>query len=283
MGLFDFFKSKRLSLEWEYRSSNVLWRLLPAPGGLLFGEERDTERKEVSFFCIDVRRGSPLWRGTTFDEKWWIGLEAVHADVVFLHEYTTPDMPEHKKIIAVDAFTGNTRWVNSDLSFAFADGSFVYARKALYDNTSLYELDISDGRIVRQLDQENTPVSRIPQADMNDAIEFPGFTYPDQLSDKIRSILGSSGVNTHVISGIEYLVYGPYTVTTSYENISEASGQFSLRHTLRVFSDVHLRFMDIIAKQASVVVPGTFFRMGERIIYVKEKNSLRSLKFNRQE
>ena len=93
MRLFSTKKKETIAPIWEFTARGIIWRLLLSENGFFVGEERNLESKTVSFFCLDQRSGSPLWNDRTFPEHWWISLEATHKNIVFIHEFVSPDMP----------------------------------------------------------------------------------------------------------------------------------------------------------------------------------------------
>src|SRR5713101_5946050 len=105
-------KTNEIRVAWQYTTGGKLWRLYPSASGRIVVEDRDVERKKVSFTCLDQMTGRVLWTDLQFAEKWWITIDSIYHDVLFLHEYATPDMPEHKKIHAVDVESGRLSWSN---------------------------------------------------------------------------------------------------------------------------------------------------------------------------
>src|SRR5450759_102613 len=112
MNISSLFQKKQLKPAWSYTTEGVLWRLLFSETNFIVGEDRDTEKKEVSFFCLNASNGDVLWKDISFAEPWWIGIEGIVHGKVFLHGFKKPDMPEHGRIIAVDLGTGRELWLS---------------------------------------------------------------------------------------------------------------------------------------------------------------------------
>ena len=72
MNLFSLFASNKLKPHWLYSTDNILWRIMFSHNGIIIGEDRNTETKMVTFFCLDASNGKPLWKNKTFNEQWWI-------------------------------------------------------------------------------------------------------------------------------------------------------------------------------------------------------------------
>jgi hypothetical protein len=284
MGLLSFFRPRSLPIEWEYRANGVIWRLLPSGNGMFIGEDRGLERKEVTFFCLHRETGTPLWKNVTYSEKWWIGLEAVHGETIFLHEYSTPDMPEHKKIIAVDARSGKCRWINEQLTFIAADDRFVYGKKNLFEDDVVCELDVERGNLVREIDRSEIPKLHILTSPTHPQIEFPNRVGSDYaMPDTLKTVFQRLGLNEDNRTGVEYLEVNDVLVVSWYEEMEDDAGDKNLRQLLNVvgWKKSDIRYSDCIAERVSAVIPELFFRMGNRIHYIKEKKLLRSLNLQR--
>src|SRR5436309_6488000 len=171
-----FSRTRRGSIEpvWTFSTNATLWRLLPSRNGYFVGEDRDTSEKKVSFFCLDQQGGRICWSGVRFDEPWWIGLEAIHQGRVFVHEYAAPDMPDHKKIFALDLATGTLLWSTEELKFVAAHEERIYAAREHHEERQFFELDAESGTSLRQIDAGYLNVLResIP-ADEYDFMEYP--------------------------------------------------------------------------------------------------------------
>lgn len=280
MGLLSFLRKRSLPVEWDYQAKGIIWRLLPSENGLFIGEDRSPDRKDVSFFCLQQATGTPLWKDVMLREKWWIGLEAIYGQTVFLHEYTTPDMPEHKKIIAVDLQTGKSRWVNEELTFLFARDRFVYGKKNLFDSDKVYELDIEEGNLMREIDRDMIPGLDKTESQTGPQIEFPRPAGINAVTPEYLKLLFQQlGIRYDDITGIEYLEHNDVVVVGSYELADRQPGETTLRHNLWIAGRERgdIRFSDCLSERAAVAIPELFFRIGDRIHYIKEKRNLRSL------
>src|SRR5258705_3352973 len=145
-------RGKHLAPAWEFHVRGIIWRLLVSGKGQFVGEERNINERSVSFFCIDSESGTPLWRDLRLAEPWWIGIEALHDDLVLLHEFAMPDFPDHKKIHALDLSSGKLLWSNEEVTYLFSHGNAIYAAKDLNDVRTYLELDSMSGKERRELD-----------------------------------------------------------------------------------------------------------------------------------
>jgi hypothetical protein len=278
MGLFSSLRSKQLAPAWTFSTSGVCWRLLPTRNGLIVGEDRNVESKTVSFFCIDRLSGREVWKDLRFATPWWIGLESIQGNVVLLHEYATPDMPDHRKIIAVDLFTGKLLWEDPELKFLFSLDDRLYAAQQALEQPRFFELELESGRRVGEIDPSRLDSLRTSaEADPYDFVAY-------------ASPLGSGGGNlaaferamaqevakAHHAEHAEVLLLGGKLAMGYYDNLSADPGKPSFRQHLSVLSAEGRQplYEDTPTARAAVPVPDTFFGIGDMLYYIREQSAI---------
>jgi len=282
MGWLSGVKSKNIVPAWEFTASGVIWRLIPSSTGVFVGEERNKETKRVSFFCIDQHSGRIVWKDKHFDEQWWIGIETLNDNTLFLHEYATPDMPDHKKIYAVDISTGNVLWVNHELTFLFAARGSVYAARDRFDSRLFYELDSRSGEIRGEVDASSVNVLResVPSSPVSDDVKYP-VVFESSQSDgaDLKSLVEKGIAEARRPQLIEYLdIYGTL-ILSYYDNIGKDSQEQVFRQHI-VIMDQHrqsILYRDIAHAQTVMPVPDTFFGIQNYFYYIKETHTLRAI------
>ncbi len=159
---------------WQFEARDVLWGLLPADGGRIIGEERDLGRKRTAFFCLDQSTGLILWRGRSYGEDWWTGMEAVAGEVLFLHGFATPSLPIHKGLVAVDVASGKQIWKAADFTFVRSSRDSVFVASGDARGATLHRLDARSGRVLEsfQRDQERPELSE-PEATVDAGVSAP--------------------------------------------------------------------------------------------------------------
>jgi len=143
---------------------------------MLAGEERNIETKTASFFCVN--HSGMLWRGKSYGEQWWTGIEAAHRGVLFLHGYATPDLPGRKGITAVDCVTGQVLWKNADVTFLSAAEGNVYASSEALGGPIVLSLEHRAGGDGEEIGRGEEAARRVPSGED----ETPGVTFPRVLS-----------------------------------------------------------------------------------------------------
>jgi hypothetical protein len=264
---------------WKYVSEGIIWRLFPFGTGYIIGEDRDTDRKTVSFFCLDEVTGRPRWNGLRCAEQWWVSMEAIHNDVLILHEYAAPDMPDHKKIHAVDTSSGSVMWVNDDVKFLFCHAHSLYAAKDTYDQRLFFEIDLMTGKLLREVNSQH--INEIRQHD--DLETAGGVVFPAVIRHVTAQypLIGKIPGITDEDAQVETIDSDSHFVTAVCRNVSTQQPQRSYQQELYVYrkADQALSFSDTMNQNLTIPVPDMFFVKGNFIYYIKEKSTLCAFQF----
>ena len=266
MKLFSLLSTSSLSPVWKYSAEHILWRVMFSEYGVIIGEDRNTESKTVSFFCLDSTTGKPLWQQKNFGEPWWIGLDAVKDGRLYLHGYRKPDMPEHKNIIAVDLKTGNVIWKNTDCTFLAIGTPFIYGYKDLFERRVYFRMDENTGIILDEL-------AILPDGvEPNIQYEKTDFLFPHQVTDN-GSIAWHTASETKGMLNAESIEVSNTVILNVYSrNMPPAEG---LKNTLSVIDTTTKKkvYSDVLNESTPYPVPGSFFVEGERVYYIKERKT----------
>jgi hypothetical protein len=204
------FRRRRLEPSWVYKSEGIIWRLHPARGGMLVGEERNIESRTASFFCVDP--SGTLWKGKNFGEKWWTGIETVHRGVLFLYGFATPDLPGRKGTTAVDCATGEVLWNNGDLTFIGAAGDRIYSTQEAPGGPVVAEIDYRTGALVREVGRGRTAMQQVPlDVDGLEEVEYPQVLSEDDVSP-LSAVVRKLSATAVADRPVEYGEHGPYLV-----------------------------------------------------------------------
>jgi hypothetical protein len=223
MPFFHLFRKRSLAVAWRFTTKGVIWRICPASGRMLIGEERDLESKSTSFFCVDSS-GTVRWRERSFTEAWWTGIEAVHEGVLYVHRYATPDLPSHKGITAVDCASGETLWAIPDALFVGARGERVLAWQNSARGACMLEIEHRSGELLsaRAQSESEVPLS-LPEQEGSALLKSPvPLTESDVQHAALRGLLQKSCAAGTVPSGVEYCERGAVVVFTY--TVSAAAG-----------------------------------------------------------
>ncbi len=271
MKFFSLFSSNRMNPLWKFTAENTLWRIMFSDHGVIVGEDRNTENKSVTFFCLAEENGSVLWRNKMFDEPWWIGLSGITKERLYLHGFRKPDMPEQKGITAVDLAEGTIRWKNIDYSFLALKRPFVFGYKDLFERRLYYKLDERTGDLLEEM---NELPEDVPE---NGQYEKTDFTFSRQANPEddvdVWSLLNKEQgfVSADIISNATHHVLNIYQKSVDDER--------NLRNTLYIIDTTTKKkvYSDVLNGSTAYAVPDSFFMNGRRVYYIKERKTFVAL------
>lgn len=137
---------------YKYDRGRQIFRILPTDSNKLILEERDREKKEVYFSCLDIYTGKKIFFDFQFEEKYWIGIEKIFKDIIFFHRYERPDLPNHKGIIAYDIKSQTILWENPNKFLLVADDKVVLSKNE-YGIQKLFTVDYLSGEIENEANE----------------------------------------------------------------------------------------------------------------------------------
>ncbi|MBI1936865.1 MAG: DUF4905 domain-containing protein [Ignavibacteriales bacterium] len=192
-----------------YSVQKQIWRILISDSDKLILETRDTSTREVFFNCFDLQTGKKIFTDLQLEEKSWLGIEAIHRDVIFFHKYFKPDMPGHKEIIAFDIQSQKILWHNTDYTFLFAYNGKVYCYKQGFEERYFAALDYQNGNLIEELGSDYQTINLLKTKADNEVC-WSLYVYPQVLHSadgKILEIIQSKTANLAIAGDIEYNTY----------------------------------------------------------------------------
>lgn len=270
----------RLKPAWSFGSEGTLWRILLGNRGRILAEYRDEENKKAHFVCLDDRTGRVLWRHERPEEPWWIGLEAVQGNRVLLHGFETPDMPEHKRIIALDLETGEEEWHNDEVTFWFAYQSRIYAYRTMFERRAGRILDLETGDVLENLDTINDfiPLRQLARKeDLHESIDFPEDLDTVDAPEAVRTLAAREIGPAQVVGTIEAVLKDPFLVmnyhrpgpgfTPEAPRLENHLAIIDSRRSEKVFSEM-------LQADARLPVPDSFFLKDADVFFIKDRSFL---------
>ncbi len=229
---------------------------------------------------MNAANGDVLWRNISFGEPWWIGIEGIAYDKVFLHGFKKPDMPEHGKIVAVDLGTGRELWKNDDYAFLYATSDRVMAFRDLFERRLYYELNAATGELIQELKE-------LP-ADLEDkkttSRNRDNFTFPESLTDAaaefpiIVPMIDRYCDRSAIRGQVEYLRSNGKLVFNVHviHGHDEAKNLDILQNRLCIIDEASGKqvYADILNSSTPAAVPDSFFVDDATVYYIKDKNTL---------
>lgn len=271
---------KKLEPSWEFETGGVVWKILPAGRSHFVGEDRDVAKKSVEFFCLDRGTGRELWKKNPLGERWWAGIEGSLDDVVFVHEYATPDMPDHKKVLAMHLLSGEILWSNDDVTFGFASADSVYAVSERFERRVWFELDLRTGTSRGEVDPEE--IRRRREAVVSSAAEDPKFPTPvdiEQFDKSLPEYVRRELQRAANPVAAEYIEGAAEFILAYHDKAGIEPGALDIREELIVIAkpDGRVLFRDTLAETAAAALRDTFFVMDRTLYYVRGNKTLVAL------
>ncbi len=265
---------------WIYHIEGVIWRLMPAEPDLFVGDSRKIDKKEAGFFCLDRKDGRVLWEGVVFEEPWWIGIEAIQHDRVYLHGFATPDMPEHQGITALDVFTGRVAWSNQGLRFVRAADDTLFASKDTVEGRLFLELDCRTGEVLRTL-RDDTVITDEAQIRADSTVTllpiFPAQMDSGTFASERSATIEKYVPREHVVGPIENIEIDQFLCLGFHERShSPGQNEASLSNTLKIIdlNNGELMYSETLNANVRGIVADSFFSMGGMLYYMKERSTL---------
>ena len=265
-----------LKKNYTFSSKRNIWRLIPAESDLLVIEERDTTTKEVFFNCLTLSEGKPVFKNLQLGEKYWIGIEAVHKNIIYFHKFNRPDLPGHKGIYAFDVFEKKVLWLNDDLQFLFADEDKVYSFQQTFEGRKFFVMDFLTGSLLSELKGDSSELNKLRanvfQSDFLNSFLFPsihdGILENGEVDKLINQILSEFNVegNFSVIKHLGLILFSFHTKNSdgTYNNYFRVydveKGKYVLKETLNI--------------KSKNLVPDSFFILRNLLFLLIEKNKL---------
>ena len=250
---------------------------------MIAGEERNLETKTASFFCVN--QSGTLWRGKSYGEHWWTGIEAAHRGVLYLHGYATPDLPGRKGITAIDCATGGVLWKNSDVTFLSAVEGNVYASHDVTGRRVLLELDHRTGVEKGVLGRGDDALRQAPAGEEESVdVIFPR-ALPVDRSEPEAAVAARASAGGAEGFPVEYAGDGSYVVVTYFRKESRPpDAQRPYTQELRVVelaggATAHEATIDSAASGPRF---GAFLIMGETLLYVRGQKTLVAVRLHRK-
>jgi hypothetical protein len=283
MKLFSLLKNIQFQPRWSYTTHGVLWRILLSESGFIVGEDRDIDQKSVAFFCIHGNTGKVNWSDLSFGENWWIGIDALVKDRLYLHGFINPSLPDHRKIIAVDLPSGRELWRNEDYALLYARPDQIIAYRDLFEKRIFYELDPRSGNLLGEFaeEPENSPRYRQEQCGSSNLIVGAPFD-PKTTDDPAMHNHYLKFCSDGRLRGlVEFARTGSTTVISFHRMKSPASESAPeiLENHLLIVDDMRssIIYQDILNAETPAAVPGSFFIESSNLFYIKEKNTIVSI------
>lgn len=265
----------RIAPLWEYPAVGKFWRIVPVDGSRMIIEDRDVVEKLTEYAMIDPRNGRESWR-RSFDERWWIGIEAVQGDFVIFHGYSTPELPEHAGITVVELSTGKVVWEVKQIKYLFHTDEIIMALKTSPLENAQVAFRLATGA--------QTDAGTGMKASLAGGANFLGgsIKYPELRQEGSEIITPKSGRVLRRLPGFtadEYITVQNITVVSGYHRIAGARDQTLCQEIIIIDRQKDkIIFRDVILGSANRPVQGMFLSIENILLYLKEQKKLAAVR-----
>ena len=284
MSIFSLFKSDRLTPEWTYSGGSIIWRMVLAENGRIVGECRNSEEKVASFFCLDMSTGKALWGDLCLGEPWWVGIEDVQKNVVLLHAFAKPDMPEHKGIRAIDTASGVQLWRNDDVSYWFGHEDRVLAYRDFFERRVGYEFDLQSGLLLKthdtSLEELHALRGRAAEEESLPEVALPEIFVEEEADAALAALVRKETKGKELSGRVEYIRQDDAFVFNFHAQTRDKTGYLKLENNLVVYrlQDNKRVFAEVIGRHLTRYVPDSFFVKHPFVLYIKDQRVLAALR-----
>jgi hypothetical protein len=263
--------------KYTFTNNRQIWRVIPTSGDRLVIEDRDTGSREAFFNCIEIKTGKRIFDNYQFKEKFWLGIEDIYKDIIYLYRYLKPDMPQHKGIIAFDINSKNIIWEQPDFSYLFVKDDKLYCYKQRYEGRSFFIADCYTGEILEELGNDGERIKQLREESINQ-LDYEEYLFPEQFYDGkemeplLKNFLTEFKQENLVIGAVEFLPLNSVVFLNTFEPNDEGS----LNNIFRCveFQSGKVIFSEILNKNAHAAVPDSFFMKNNNIFLLEDKTRL---------
>ncbi len=244
----------------NYCFSGLIWKLeVDVANELLFAETRNAEDHTAAFSSFSLKTGENFFAEMISEEKWLTGMEGGRCEMLFLHGYKSPQSPEHKAVIALNAFSGKQVWADYNFSAeAFTTAGLLITDQRFQTKKTVL-LDYQTGKLLPK------PVDL---ADDYQQIQNPLMLLlpPQNLADLVpETIIGE-------ISCLNYKSYLIISLHTQKNGV--------LLQQLFIIENNIIVYQDLLNEQIQKLQPEAFIVVNNHLIYLKNKMILKVLNLN---
>ena len=271
----------KLKKIYRFDNKRQIWRIIPTNDGKLIIEERELEKKQVYFHCLELDSGKKILKDFQLDDKFWVGIETVQDDIIYFHKFAKPDMPKHKGIFAFEIKSKQIIWENTELIFQFIYNDKLYVYRDKFEGRSYNSLNALNGETLEELGNDYEMINQLRNKSIENE-ENKGYSFPESVDEesnidnRARNII-SSLRNDFVISGkIEFVAKNDLLLMSFHE----ANSKGSLNNLFMAVDLSKGKYIleEAINKETSLYLTDSFFVKNEFLFLLFGKTRLQVYK-----
>jgi len=247
-----------------YRFDNKrhIWRIIPTNSGKLIIEERELEKKQAYFHCLQLDSGKKILSNFQLDDKFWVGVEAARDDIIFFHKFAKPDMPKHRGIFAFNLVRKEFIWQNPELVFLFILQEKIFAYKEKFEGRDYYAINPSTGEMIEDVGSNYELINKLRdesiKEEANKGYLFPEVFEADSETDDRANEFIKALRNDFVISGKIEFIWKDNLLMLSFH---EANSKGTLNNLFKAVDLSKGKYIleEVINKETSLFLTDSFF------------------------
>ena len=267
----------KIKKKFTHDNKRPIWRILPTETGKLIIEERGKDNKQVYFNCINIENGKKVFKNFQLEEKFWIGIEAVHNDVIYFHKFVKPDMPHHIGIIAMDVNEKKILWENSKYSFLFIWKEKIYCFQQMFEVRKYFCLDYESGKLIEEFGDDSVKVNEFKK-ELDSSKPFSNYFFPISynsnitVAENLKDTFQKLRDNFTFSGNIEYVQKKNLLLFNFH--IVNSDGNLSNRFKVLDLSSGKFIFEETLIKETKTFAPDSFFVKDDFLFLLFGKNRL---------
>lgn len=261
---------------YSYSNNKQIWRIIPTTSDKIAIEER-TPDKQVFFSCFHLNDGRKIFSDYQLDEKYWIGIEAIHNDIIYFHKYEKPDMPTHRGIIALDIPSQRELWRNEDYYFSFISDEKIFCKRQFFESSEYFSVNLLSGESDDNLLIEKDDIEEkklLTENELNyDSYKFPQKWFANESDSLINDKKLNELLNSEPVAGnIEFITVNE-NLLISY-NVLEKGNLFTNNFKMINLTTGEINYETTLADYSKTMLLDSFFIKDNYLFLLKGKNSL---------
>ncbi|MBP1656293.1 MAG: hypothetical protein H6Q31_894 [Bacteroidetes bacterium] len=266
---------------WTFAPGGAIWRVHPAVAGRIVGEERDLERRRVTFFALDFPSGAPVWKGLGVAEEWWTGIERVEGELLFIHGFVSPDLPMHRGITVVDIPGGAILWSKPLWTLDSVAGDRVTVLGDQRSGQGMMVVDARTGDLLEEMQSDPSSIGQDRSSHGDDpqwwqTVAFPGSASVEELSaHRVAAPLFTRWDAGKIVGEVEMLDRTPLLIAAAAVRRNGLRGE-TIEHALLIVNQSKAKVVHdvVLARNARGAVMDAFFVQEGMLVYVVEGHML---------
>jgi len=262
---------------YSHNNKRQIFRLIPTDTGKIIIEERDIEKKQAYFNCLNIDSGKKIFKHLQLDERFWLGIESIYNDVIFFHKFVKPDLPQHNGIIAYDINNKRTIWEDTNRTFLFVKDEKIYAFQQRFEDRDFVTLNYLTGELIDELGSDSDAINLLREDAINSE-DFSSYRFPVLFDSNFigkqreNEILSKLRAEHTITGGIEYVLMDDLLLFNFHEvnpdntlkNIFRAVDLLSKKNILEV----------TLNSRTNAFAPDSFFVKDDLLFLLIEKIKL---------